>query len=245
MSDRKKALTRGARATFYRDGSEVFGACDIPEAGAFATRELPPGQWLVRDSCGGEQAFSVSSQAELTVILPGDSVGPTGGPGLSGVAEGRSLNVGRDPLYRSVDQVAADEGVMDRLRVAEGAEPAEVSAPVPDADRPSERPRDLGREERVPGQAGAPFELDVPVRSVDEVAAAGEERGRLGEEERAARAAEDAERAAGLEVPRVVAPGERGPEPDRSTLPPEGYGEVGGEETPVEREPGDVLPEAG
>jgi hypothetical protein len=161
MTNTQKALTRGARARFFRDGHELVSACDIPVAGAFAVRDLAPGQYVVRDSCDGEQAFTVTVNEELTVILSGDTVGPSGGPGLSGSAEVSALRVGPGGgVYGSVDQVAAGESVTDRVRVVPGEAPAEGELVVPKAERPSDRPEDPGSDERVPGQAGAPFVLE-------------------------------------------------------------------------------------
>lgn len=157
MANTRKGLTRGARGRFYRDGHDLVSAADIPVAGAFAVRELPPGQYVCRDSCGGEQAFTVTVDTELTVILDGDTVGPTGGPGLSGSAEVPALNVGPGGgIFTSVGQVAAGETVTDRVRVPEGEAPAEGSVTVPKAERPYARPKDPGSDERVPGQAGGP-----------------------------------------------------------------------------------------
>lgn len=162
-----RPLTRGARACFYRDGHELVSACDIPAAGAFAVRHLPPGQYVARDSCGGEQAFTVTVNEELTVILDGDTVGPTGGPGLSGSAEAAALRVGPGGgVYTSVDQVAAGESVTDRVRVVEGEAPAEGGLVVPKAERPRQRPQDPGSDERVPGAAGS-AEVTAPAVDVE------------------------------------------------------------------------------
>lgn len=162
-----QGLTRGARGRFYRDGHELVSACDIPVAGAFAVRELPPGQYVCRDSCGGEQAFTVTVNEEWTVILNGDTVGVTGGVGASGSAEAPALRVGPGGgLYSSVDQVAAGETVTGAVRAVPGEMPAEGALELGRAERPSERPQDPGSDERVPGQAGAPV-VSVPAVSVE------------------------------------------------------------------------------
>lgn len=230
-----KGLTRGARATFYRDGHELYSACDIPVAGAFVTRELPPGQWVCKDSTGGEQAFTVKVGEELTVILDGDTVGVTGGPGLSGSAESPSLRVGPGGgVFSSVDQVAAGEGITGPIKRVDGEAPSEVAAPVGKADRPRLRPRDPGSDERVPGQAGSPLVQDAPIRSVAENM---EESERLleldGRDPDATMDETLAHLESGVEVPLVIKPPASGPEPLESTLPPAGYGERPAEPTPV------------
>lgn len=219
MSTHAKGLTRGARATFYRDGHEIVQACDIPVAGAFVVRDLAPGQYVVRDSCGGEQAFSVQVSSESTTILNGDTVGPTGGPGQSGVVATATRMVG--PGGGSIttpDQVADGRNTTDRVRLSEGEMPHEKAASLAKAERPSERPGDPTSAERVPGQAGAAFALDVPIRSVAETTAEAERRGKLSEEERREEQEAAADAAVLNDVDTVIAPAEVGPEPDRSTL---------------------------
>lgn len=110
-----KALARGARATIKKGGvtGEIYSACDIPAEGAFAVRSLPPGQYTVVDSTGGWQHFEMLAGQEYAVILDGDVPGPTGEPGLSGMASSPTLHVGRAPVIRDPDQVAAGAGVAD------------------------------------------------------------------------------------------------------------------------------------
>lgn len=223
---RIKGLTRGARATIYRDGTELHSAVDIPAAGAFALRSLPPGQWVARDSCGGEQAFTVEVGQEYAVLLDGDTIGVTGEPGVSGSAEVPAHLVGPGGgIFSRPGQVAAEDGVSGRIGRVDGEMPAEGELTVPRAERPSQRPKDPEAETRVPGSAGAALVQDSPVRSVDETVAEAERRNKLGEGDPEARALEELEvEDAAVPVAREVKPDPVGPAPLEPTLPPEGYG---------------------
>lgn len=241
-----KQLTRGARASFYRDGHDLVSACNIPEAGAFVVRDLHPGQYVVKDSCGGEQSFSIGVGQEAATILDGDVPGVTGAPGMSGSAEVSAHNVGvGGGVVTSPEQVAAEENVTGRVRRDEGEAPAERAAPVPAAEKPMQRPRDPGREQRVPGQAGAALVQDAPIRSVQDTVDEAARRARLEPDDRELEQLEAEE--AAVPVPPRVAPAARGPKPEESTLPPEGYGaSATATPTPLEgRREGDPQPPLG
>lgn len=228
---RIKPLTRGARATIYRDGHELYTAVNIPDSGAFALRSLPPGQWVARDTCGGEQAFTVEVGQEYAVLLDGDTVGVTGEPGSSGAAEVAAHHVGPGGgVFSRPGQVAAGRGVAGRVKREPGEAPAEGAVTVPRAEHHRQRPKDPGAESRVPGQAGSSIVHAAPVRSVDETMEEAARRGRL---DPAARELEERE-AGGEAVPRAVSPDPVGPAPLESTLPPDGYGASSpGTPTPV------------
>jgi hypothetical protein len=166
---RAKALTRGARATIKKGGvdGEIYSACDIPAEGAFAVRSVPPGQYTVVDSCGGWQHFEMLAGQEYAVILDGAEPGPTGEPGLSGMASSPTLHVGRDAVIRDPTQVAVGETITAPLATPNSVEAdapgIEKAAPLPDRTRQ----RGLAPQEdvRVPGGAGAGLAADVPAQS--------------------------------------------------------------------------------
>jgi hypothetical protein len=161
-----KSLTRGARAHIYRDGHALECAVDIPAEGAFAVRHLPAGQYTARDSCGGEQTFTVTVDEEWTTILNGDGAGVTGGPGSSGVVESSALRVGPGGgVITTPDQVAVGEGITEPLGKADAGDPVEKDSGVPRAEPAANRPKDPGAEVRVLGGAGAARVQDVPIRS--------------------------------------------------------------------------------
>lgn len=243
MTATKKALTRGSRASFYRDGHELVSACDIPAAGAFVVRHLPPGQYVAKDMCGGEQAFAVGVTDEYVTLLDGDVVGVTGAPGVSGRREVESLNVGKGGgAYGVPGQVAAGENVTGPLRLSDGETPHEVHPDIIAAARPRERPKDPGSEERVPGQAGAALVQDAPIRSVAEMMRTAKARNALAEDDRieAEIAAEDA----GVPVPAAVKPADVGPAPLEPTTLRDGEGaSATSSATPIEgRVEGDAQP---
>lgn len=165
-----QALTRGARATFYRDGEECYSACDIPVTGAFTVRSLPPGRWVVRDSCGGERAFEVRVGEEVTTILSGDVVGVTGEPGVSGGIVDAAHRVGPGGgVITSPDQVAVERNVAGRVGRVQGGDPVETSAAP---SRPRKAAASVGDETaRVPGAAGSSVSEDVPIVAVGDLGA--------------------------------------------------------------------------
>jgi hypothetical protein len=235
-----KALTRGARALIYRDGHDLECAVEIPAEGAFTVRHLAPGQYTARDSCGGEQTFTVTPDEEVTTILRGSTFGVTGGPGSSGVVESPALRVGPGGgLITAPDQVAAEAPVAGgEVDAAVGADPAETLAPVPKPELAPNRPKDPGAEVRVLGGAGAARVQEAPVRLREETM----------EVARAEREGEVVELDAGEPevLPRTVKPDPVGPAPERSTELAPGEGGSSSDPTPLEgRNLGDPQPKLG
>lgn len=175
---KQKALERGARCTIKKGGvdGEIYSACDIPIEGAFAVRSLPPGQYTAVDSTGGWQHFEVLPGDEWTVLLDGDRPGPTGEPGVSGMASSPTLLVGRNPVITDPTQVAPGEGVaapvVDTPASMDADSPG-VETPAPMTPRSRQRGLEPTADVRVPGGAGAGVvagednELEPEVRTTE------------------------------------------------------------------------------
>lgn len=61
-------LTPGSLARIYRDGTLVAPAVDIPADGRVELRNLPPGQYELRDECGGSALIEVTHATEVVRV---------------------------------------------------------------------------------------------------------------------------------------------------------------------------------
>lgn len=155
-----QTLAPGSAARIYRDGGVLVASCVVPGSGRFEVRGLPPGQYVARDECGGEQAFEVHANVETTVVAgAGGPVAPgaSGGPGTSSVAEAPALHVGPAPVITEPEQVAAGKRVTKQ--VANKASDVETVPRPPARVEPDNEP---GDDERVPAQAGSSIVQEVP-----------------------------------------------------------------------------------
>lgn len=124
-----KPLTPGSVARIYRDGTLVAPAVNIPADGRMELRHLQPGQYELRDECGGQGFIEVTHATEVVVVGdPGSSAAPVAAADSTRPQEPSVADPAPEPIYPDPQESASiekpDPSWRATLPVTEGVEAA-------------------------------------------------------------------------------------------------------------------------
>lgn len=101
------SLTPGSVARIYRGEDLVAPAFDIPASGRVELRNLQPGQYLIRDECGREEAIEVTAFTEVVRIGGrGGETGPVAAADSTRPMPAAEVVVELEPIFPSAQSPA-------------------------------------------------------------------------------------------------------------------------------------------